>query len=66
MNKDGKQEFITISLPKGSKASIRVYAAKNGYKGVSECIRAGIDMLMCKKCSLEAVASQIKGDNSHE
>ena len=55
------REFINVPVPKGTKARIRVFAAKNGYKGVAECVRAGIDMLIGRKCSLEAVAGQIKG-----
>lgn len=55
------REFITTPFPKGSKAKIRVYAAKNGYKGVAECVRVAVDTLMAQKAKEEAVASEIRG-----
>ena len=41
-------EFITAPFPKGSKAKLKAYAYKHGYKGVSEVIRAGVDKLIGK------------------
>ena len=47
---DKKQvEFITAPFPKGSKKKLRKYAFDNGYRNVSEVIRAGVDVLTKQK-----------------
>lgn len=52
-------EFISAEVPKGTKAKIRLFAVKNGYKNVSEVVRAGLDTIMREKAKEEAVASEI-------
>lgn len=60
-HKDKNQfEIITLWVPRGYKHKLRITAAKMGYKGISDYIRAvlGVDR---GKCKGEAIAGQIKG-----
>lgn len=56
------REFISIEAPKGTKQKIRLFAAKNGYKSVSEVVRAAVDTLMSQNRKEEAILSEIEGD----
>ena len=59
---DRNTEWLTAEVPKGTRASIRMYAAKNGYKSVSEVIRAAVDMLIKRKHNGGPIAAQIGGN----
>lgn len=56
-----KVEFITFPVDKGTKARLRVFAADNGFKGVSELVRVSVDAFIKGKCKGEAIAVENEG-----
>jgi hypothetical protein len=61
-------EILAVRVLLGTKAKLRQYGKKNKVKDISKVVRQFIDMglLDGKKCSLEAVAGQIKGVGGEE
>ncbi len=61
-------EIITLWVPRGTKHKLRMEAAKMGYKGVSEYIRAvlGIGVGKCKERALSAQIEGNKGERQYD
>ena len=58
-------EIITLWVPRGTKYKLRVEAAKMGYKGISDYIRAVLGLYggKCKESAKSAQIGAMGGDH---